>query len=139
MALTLQDKWELQELCARYAQALDHNDKAAFLEGFTDDAVFVLGPRRCEGHGELAAFFDGRQAQGPRSTRHFFSNLLLEPAGTGEATGLSTWMSFVGTGEPPYSPATPFLVAEARDRYRLVQGRWRVAERLISIVFRQAG
>lgn len=132
------DRLELQELNARYAHALDHDDLPAFLGLFTDDALYTLETRRSQGHEELAAFFTARQRQGPRTTRHLYSGLQLCFADETLATGTSVWMSFAAQGRPPLSPAEPYLVADMQDRYRLVGGHWLIAERHILPVFRQA-
>ena len=131
------DWQELEQLNARYAHALDHNELAAFLALFTQDALYTLGPRRSRGHGELAAFFAQRQADGPRTTRHLYSGLQLCFQDAVSATGQSVWMSFAGQGVAPLSPAQPYLVADMQDRYVLQDGRWCVAERHIQPIFRQ--
>jgi uncharacterized protein (TIGR02246 family) len=132
------DRLELQELNSRYAQALDHNDLDAFLAVFAPDALYRFEQRRSQGHAQLADFFTGRQARGPRTTRHLFSGLQLRFTADDEATGNSVWMSFAAQGLPPFSQAEPFLVADMADRYVLQGGRWLFAERRITPVFRQA-
>ena len=134
----LADRLELQDLNARYAHALDHNDVAGFLGVFTADAEYTLGARVSRGHTELQQFFTGRQAQGPRVTRHFCSNFVVTFQDADHATASSVWMSFVGNGEPPFGHALPFMVADMADRFVRVEGRWLVAERRIVPVFRGA-
>lgn len=139
MTERLADRLELQDLNARYAHALDHNDLPEFLSVFTPEAVYSLGARESRGHAELAQFFTGRQAQGVRTTRHLFSGLTIAFQDGGRATATSVWMSFAGTGALPLSPAVPFLVADMHDSYLLVDGRWLICERRIAPVFRSAG
>ena len=132
------DRWELQELNARYAHALDHNDLEAFLLLFTPDALYTLQARRSQGREALAAFFTGRQSRGPRTTRHLFSGLQLVFTGDRAATGSSVWMSFAAQGVAPIAPAEPYLVADMQDRYVLQEERWLFAERHILPVFCQS-
>ena len=134
----LADRLALEDLSARYAHALDHDDVAAFLGVFTDDALYTLGARRTQGQAELSTLFTARQSRGARVTRHFFSSLRIAFRGEREATGHSVWMSFAGQGEPPFVPAEPFMVADMEDRYVLHSNRWYIAERHITPVFRQA-
>jgi len=45
-------------------------------------------------------------------------------------------MTFAFEGLPPVTPATPYLVADFEDAYRLcADGRWRIAVRNIRRIF----
>lgn len=132
----LADRLELQDLNARYAHALDHNDLEEFLSVFAADAVYVLGPRVSSGHPELTQFFTGRQAAGRRVTRHFCSSFTATFQDADHATATSVWMSFVGNGDPPFAHAAPFMIADMNDRFVRVDAHWLVAERRIVPVFR---
>ncbi|MEP7311135.1 MAG: nuclear transport factor 2 family protein [Pseudomonadota bacterium] len=132
----LADRFQLQDLNARYAHALDHNDLDGFLSVFAADAIYVLGPRVSTGHAELTQFFTGRQAAGRRVTRHFCSSFTATFQDADQATATSVWMSFVGNGDPPFPHAAPFMIADMNDRFVRHGDRWLIAERRIVPVFR---
>jgi hypothetical protein len=56
------------------------------------------------------------------------------------ARGTSVCMTFAYDGPPPITPATPYLVADFNDAYRLcADGRWRIGVRNIRRIFAAAG
>jgi len=124
------------DLNARFAWALDLHDFEALRHLFTVDAHYVSGGREFTGVDDLIASFSFRT--GTRTTRHGLGNLLLEEAGDGTVTGRSSWHTFASNESVP-SGVPLFMVADFVDRYaRTANGAWRIAERIITPVFREA-
>lgn len=138
---SLEIRLAIEDLNARFAHHLDHNEIDALAELFTEDAIYTHGDRRSEGRAEIEALFRKRVAGGPRTSRHLYSGLRVSIESATSASGSSVCLSFAADGSPPL-PARPFLVADFVDRYALGDdGRWRFAERHIHRVFvgEQAG
>lgn len=131
------DRLAVADLNAAWCARLDANDIPDLLDLFAADAAYVSPTRRCAGIAEIEAYFRERTAKGPRTSRHFQSNLLVEFDGEDYARGTSACLSFAQDGEPPL-PIEPFLVADFADRYvRDPQRGWLIAERVIATVFRR--
>lgn len=125
----------LEDLNAAFARYLDHADVDALVDLFTDDALYTHGERRSEGKAAIADLFRKRSAGRPRTSRHIYSGLTIDIEDADNARGFSVCLSFAANGLPPL-PATPFLVADFKDRYRRgADGRWRFRERHIERVF----
>lgn len=135
----LADRLAIEALNADFAFHLDRNNAAAVLALFTADALYVNGARRTAGHAEIEAFLRGRNAAGPRTTRHMCSGLRIafDAAQPDVARGTAVWINYAHNGTPPIDAITPFLIADFDDVYRRgADGRWRIAERIITPVFR---
>jgi hypothetical protein len=130
----------LQDLNAAFTHNLDHDQVDALAGLFTEDALYTHGERRSEGRAAIRALFAARTASGPRTTRHLATGLMLQIDSESAASGTSVCLTFASDGLPPFTPATPYLVADFRDRYRLcADGRWRIAARDIRRIFAAAG
>ena len=82
-ALTKNDYAEIQELLARFAHAIDSQDKETYRSIFTEDGVFVMeGMRTWTGRKELETMASGPRRERPKIT-HFFSNVKIEPTPEG--------------------------------------------------------
>lgn len=126
---------EIGDLNARFAWALDVHDFEALRGLFTAELHYVSVGREFFGIDELIASFAART--GTRTTRHGLGNLLLEDAGDGTATGRSSWHTFASNqAEPTGVPL--FMVADFADRYAPTDAGWRITERIITPVFRDA-
>jgi hypothetical protein len=133
------------ELNACFGFALDHACPEQLSDLFTHDAVYRSGANQLRGRSAIVVFFQERAALGPRTTRHLCSSQrLMFSADPDDAartvTGLSVWMSYAANADAPIDEVTPFMVADFVDLYRLEDdGHWRIAERSIDPVFKNAG
>lgn len=129
-------RFALQDLNAAYAYLLDHGRIDELVDLFTDDAVYSHGERRSEGRRAIHAFFRARADAGVRTCRHLFTGLMVHIESESSARGSSVGTTFAFDGPPPVTPATPYLVADFDDVYRLcVDGKWRIAVRAIQRIF----
>ena len=125
----------LEDLNTAFTRYLDHGNVSALIDLFTEDALYTHGERRSEGRAAIEALFRRRAAGEPRTSRHICSGLHIEIEDARHARGSSVCLSFAADGAPPL-PATPFLVADFKDRYLLGEdGRWRFKARHIERIF----
>ena len=137
MTTRLADRLAIEDLNAAFAWHLDHGETDALVALFTDDALYTNGARRSQGRGEIAAFFQGRTAAGPRTARHLMTGLRVTFESDARARGTSVWLSFAANGVAPIEHCAPFMVADFLDDYvREADGAWRIARRHIEPVFR---
>ena len=125
----------LEDLNTDFVHHLDYDNVEALIDLFCEDAVYTHGERRSQGREEIAALFRRRAASGTRTSRHIYSGLRLTIADARTARGSSVCLTFAADGKPPL-PATPLLVADFFDEYRLCDdGRWRFRIRDIRRIF----
>lgn len=126
----------LQDLNAAFTHNLDHGHIDELVDLFTEDALYTHAQRRSEGREEIRKLFAARAAAGVRTVRHLASGLRLEIDSPTAARGASVCLTFAHEGDPPAPHATPHLVADFEDVYRLCEdGRWRFAARHIHRIF----
>jgi len=131
----LQIRLNIEDLNTAFTSYLDHNRVPELVDLFTEDALYTHGTRVSNGRVAIAALFGARGAK-VRTARHLYSGLSIEIEDTSHARGNSVCMTFAFDGPPPVRNATPHLVADFEDRYRLCDdGRWRFAERRIHRIF----
>jgi ketosteroid isomerase-like protein len=136
----IKTRFALEDLNAAFTYLLDHDQVDDLADLFTEDAVYTHGERRSEGRTAIRALFATRSAAGVRTSRHMSSGLRLHIDSDSTARGTSVCMTFAYDGPPPITPATPYLVADFNDAYRLcADGRWRIAVRNIRRIFAAAG
>lgn len=134
-AQRLEIRLALEDLNADFAHFLDHGPVEALVDLFCEDARYTHGERRSSGRGEIAALFRRRASDAVRTSRHLYSGLRITIHDAANASGTSVCLTFAADGPPPH-PATPLLVADFDDRYRLgTDGRWRFLERHIRRIF----
>ncbi|MCK6066688.1 MULTISPECIES: nuclear transport factor 2 family protein [Microbacterium] len=122
------------DLNARFAWALDLHDFDALRTILAEDVHYISIGR--EFHDAEAVIASFRARTGARTTRHGLGNLLLEPAGGDEVRGRSSWHTFASNDDPPPPGVPVFMVADFSDLYRRTALGWRIAERIITPVFR---
>lgn len=129
-------RFALQDLNAAFMHNLDHGHIDELVDLFTADALYTHSKRRSEGREEIRKLFATRPAPGVRTVRHLASGLRLEIDSPTAARGTSVCLTFAHDGEPPAPHATPHLVADFEDIYRLCEdGKWRFAVRHIHRIF----
>jgi hypothetical protein len=123
--LTAEDYIEIQQLVARYPYALDQNpdEGVSYANLFTPDAVFRQP--RTEGRQNLATMAS-RAPHGPRYTRHFLANHVIEATPDG-AVGRQ-YLVAVDIG-PPGQPSSIFLGGHYEDVYVKTAEGWRFKAR----------
>jgi hypothetical protein len=129
-------RFALQDLNTAFTYFLDHDRIDDLVDLFTEDAVYTHAERRSEGRAAIRALFTARAAAGVRTCRHLYTGLKLDIENEVSARGASVCMTFAFDGPAPVTPATPYLVADFDDVYRLcADGKWRIAARAIHRIF----
>jgi hypothetical protein len=132
-------RFALQDLNTAFTHHLDLGRIEDLVDLFTADALYTHGKRRSEGRDEIRKLFVGRAEAGVRTLRHLACGLRLEIDSESTARGSSVCLTFAHEGPPPAPQATPHLVADFEDVYRLCEdGKWRIAVRHIHRIFEAA-
>ncbi|PZS33720.1 MAG: hypothetical protein DLM59_06060 [Pseudonocardiales bacterium] len=131
----LRTRAAIGDLNARFAWALDLHDWDLLRDALGADVHYVSVGRDLQGAPAVVASFRARGEE--RTTRHGLGNLLLRDGTDGTVLGLSSWHTFASNTDP--APGVPlFMVADFHDTYaRDTTGSWRIAERIITPVFRE--
>jgi hypothetical protein len=132
--LTAEVRALIGDLNARFAWALDLHDFGALREVLAPDVHYVSADR--EFHDAEATIASFRARTAARTTRHGLGNLLLEPVDDDAVLGRSSWHTFASNDDPPEPGVPVFMVADFSDVYRRTPEGWRIAERIITPVFR---
>lgn len=126
----------LEDLNNDFCYFLDHGLVDELVDLFCEDAIYTHGERQSCGQNEIRQLFAGRKGAKGRTSRHILSGLRLEITGDFHARGKSVCLTFAENSSPPVTPATPYLVADFDDEYRLCSdGRWRIEKRHIERIF----
>ena len=134
----LRIRLEIESLLVDYWHEVDTNwgrDAHLF---FTEDGVFrnSVGKAR-EGRAAIHAFYNSREARGPRVVRHVISNLRVLPAVGNEVASHWILQIFAADGVAPLPSEPAILVADVTDVCRReADGRWRYALRQIDGLFK---
>ena len=129
----LADRLAIRELAERYARAVDRRDWELARALFSDDAVLV-GPR-FELVGRDAILRGLRSVERYRATFHAVTNQLVEIAGD-EASG-ETYCLASHLFERDGAARKLDWGIRYQDRYRRVDGAWRIARRELVVDFEQ--
>lgn len=131
-ALSAADQLAIQEVIARYAWALDTGDVEGFVACFCRDGVLVWDafetPDRWEGEAALrhfATFF--RDLPSSAGRQHHVTNILVTPC-EGGARSRSYVAVALRQGDGPH---LLHVMGYYEDLFRLEDGQWRLAERVI--------
>lgn len=136
---SIQIRLALEDLNTGFTHYLDHDRIDELVDLFTEDALYTHGERRSEGRATIRALFERRAAAAVRTCRHLSTGLRLEIDSETAARGTSVCLTFAYDGPPPVTPATPYLVADFDDAYRMcADGKWRIAARHIRRIFTAA-
>jgi hypothetical protein len=125
------DRLEVLDLYSRYCHAIDTLDGLTWLETFTSDAVFDLGPSRVStGSDEISAWFRGFVDSGA-SVRHVVTNVTV-----GEEDESIIGRAYLSILSVPSGQTVATGVY--RDRLAKTPDGWRFAERHLAYDARTA-
>ncbi len=140
MALTWEEKLDLQDLMVRYAASIDMDDgtEEEFLDVFTEDAV-MESPMSGHNIGAagLKSFFAGIMKTRERMlTRHYITNYRI--SGDGDRANIKAYFVNLVTCREPRRPkmarVTEFLFAGFYDCTAVRKdGKWRLQRRTVFI------
>jgi ketosteroid isomerase-like protein len=122
---------------AEFAHALDHHRIDDLVGLFTPDAVYTAGGTRHVGGADIRRRFTSRT--GERVSRHVYSGLRLTAVEETVVRTTSVWVCYAANGPVPPDGVPVYMVADFDDVFaRADDGRWLIAERTITPVFRNA-
>ena len=128
MQLSGDDRTAIQDLVSRYNMAHDTDDEEGWLDTFTEDATFVTGRSRSEGHEELRRFFLEGGERLP-NVRHITYNAVFDPIeGETDRIVMRSDLLVFRADEPPVL----VLTRRYRDTLRRDDGEWRFERREIT-------
>ena len=129
---------QIRDLVARYNANGDSGRFGPMLELFTDDAVMHIPSGTHRGKDEIAAMFaDAARKTGGGDDaraafiRHFTATLQIDLESPSEASSRCYYQVLTDRGLDHWG--------RYLDRYRLVAGRWRFAERTVTVDGRVEG
>ena len=116
---------QIRQLLVRNFQLGDQNRMTEWVDTFTDDAVFRSPVGNLTGRDELAT--DGSKLRAQVPARHWVGNMLIDVDGD-QATA-SSYLVVMSASLPPTLMASGSL----KDGLRRIDGRWRIAERTMTL------
>lgn len=126
----------LTDLNNDFCYCLDHGLIDELVDLFCEETLYTHGGRVSTSREEVRQLFANRSGAKNRTSRHIQSGLRFQIIDRNNATGQSVCLTFGANAPPPISPATPYLVADFTDEYRLSDdGRWRIKKRHIERIF----
>ena len=139
--MTLQDvqsvKAECRDLIHRLTYLVDHHldDEATAL--FAPDAFWLRGGKTYHGHDEIQSSFAGTEKL---IIRHFVSTLVVDASDAAAPKATTYYALYKGEGEIDVEPLpmpipTLFSMGEWHDKFRFVDGEWRIASREVQRLF----
>jgi ketosteroid isomerase-like protein len=133
--ITAETRAEIEALIAEHAWLVDHGHADRIHELYTADGCLLgIGPDMI-GREAIAAYGKGRGQMTDRTARHVCANIRLVAESADRIRGTVVNMLFRHDGPGRGLPET-MAVADYEDIYaRDSDGRWRIAERRLVIVF----
>lgn len=132
-----------ERLVTEYCHLVDHGEAARIADLFADDGVFHFDEgvfHIASGRETLREFFQSRQDQTGRMSRHVCNNTLIEVIDADNARGVTYLTLYRHDGEPgrSHSPLSgPTFVGEYRDNFARTADGWRFKERQGIVDFRR--
>lgn len=129
MAISTEDRMAIMDLLSRYNHAIDGGDSEAWLDCFTEDAVYEFPPdRRWEGIEQLREVAASRANDPDRAvSRHWLNNVLIEGDAGGDA-GVAQVTCYLMLLRP-HEDARIHHTGMYRHTVRKVDGAWKFAHR----------
>jgi hypothetical protein len=132
------ERMQIEQACLRlvteYCHLVDHGEAARIADLFTDDGVWM----KTEGRAALQQFFQSRQDDIGRMSRHVCDNTLIDVLDADRARGVTYLTLYRHDGEPGrhVSPLVgPVLLGEYRDTFVRTPDGWRFERRDLIIDF----
>ncbi len=138
---------EIEDLNARYGQAIDDDRIEAWPDFFTDDATYAIVPRENVELGYTIAIVSCRNRAmmldrvvaireaslyGPHRYRHIISRPLIALSDDGEASAVTPFVVFQLRTDPiDFGKTETYAVGEYRDTYRDTPDGLRLASRVV--------
>lgn len=122
---TSDDVDQIRQLLVRNFQMGDQNRMDEWVDTFTDDAVFRSPVGNMTGRDDLVANGSKLRSQAP--ARHWVGNMLIDV--DGDNATASSYMVVISASLPP----TLMAGGSLNDRLRRIDGRWRIAERRMTL------
>ena len=123
----LSARFACQDLMIESYRLVDEGKASDVTRLFTDDGEFLIeGIAAISGRESLSGFFEARENDRTRQTKHCLTNLYFNLTAANEATIHATLLLFVLGSE---DATIPEAVAEVEDRYRREGETWRIAAR----------
>jgi len=129
LALTIEDRLDIQELYARYNHAIDSGKGEAWAATFTSAGTFTSGGKTQSGAAELTAF--GSAMAKNMKARHWVNNLVIDADGDGARGSCYLMLLRLTPGEQP--PATSLVTAIYNDTLAKENGAWRFSSRSVAV------
>jgi uncharacterized protein (TIGR02246 family) len=120
MALSAQDRVEIMQLVARYNQAADARDAAAWADTFTEDGVFIKDAQP-EVKGRTALGKNIRDLP-PTNSRHWTLNLVFDGDGDGDRASMQADFALLCENRIEYA-------GRYANSLRKVDGQWKFERR----------
>ena len=134
IVIDAQIRAEIEALVVEHAYLLDHHQSDKLAELYTEDGkMHGIGPTQ-QGRAALLEYGKKRAQMKQRTARHVISNLRLVEDGANRIRGSLVITLFRFDGDK-MGTADPVAVADANDVYVMKNGRWRIAERKLSLAF----
>jgi uncharacterized protein (TIGR02246 family) len=129
-----QTRAEIEALVIEHAYLLDHHQSDKLADLYTEDGkMHGIGPTQA-GRAALLEYGKKRAQMKERQARHVCSNIRLVEDGPDRIRGSLVITLFRHDGKE-MGTADPVAVADANDVYVKKDGRWRIAERKLSLAF----
>ncbi len=125
MAISSEDRMAIMDLLSRYNHAIDGGDTEAWLDCFTEDAIYEFPPdRRWEGIEQLREVGESIAANAdPPAMRHWLNNVLIE--GDDQEARVTSYVMLLRLSDGPRINHTGMY----RHTLRKVDGAWKFAHR----------
>lgn len=96
---------------------------------YTEDAVFIGPHQTYEGRDTIQRFYNWREEQGPRLAVHAFTNFRAIRTGSDTAESTCYLFLYAANGERILPSQLPVSISLCPDKYRLVDGVWKITQR----------
>lgn len=129
--LTIEDKFDIQQLVARFAHCSDYGDWAGMEALYTSDIVTEMDgiEIKYEGIAAQIAHAKASDEQAQAKNRHYHFNLVIEESG--EDVFANYFIVNVNAGSTPMG-AQIVVTGRHRDRVVKTQGGWKFAHRFLT-------
>lgn len=134
--------WSLARLNTAFFHHYDRREYDELLELFAHDALYEVHGRKVHGHAEILDVLNARS--GPEVTvRHLVTSQYFHSIGDGTAQATVSLLAYSGAtpadeGPALYPAANAGHIVELNDHYRLDNGHWKIAHRMVHPVLAPA-